>query len=136
MTRNEAKAFIEAIITMRNNATDEQALKSIAVYPFWKPDVSYLIGDRVQHNKVLYKCAQVHTSQDNWVPDATPALWIAISLNDGTVEHPITAVRGMEYEVGKYYIDTEDGHTYRCTRSGVLQYLPHELVEHYFELTN
>ena len=44
---------------------------------------------------------------------------------------------------GKYYLDSEDGNTYLCQRTGeaaggtiVLQYMPHELVGQYFELAN
>lgn len=55
------------------------------------------------------------------------------------VSEPVTAERGMEYEYGKYYLDSEDGKTYKCERTGeaaggkiVLQYLPHELVGNYF----
>ena len=54
-------------------------------------------------------------------------------------DDPIPAARGMEYEYGKYYLDSEDGKTYKCERIGeaaggkiVLQYLPHELVGNYF----
>ena len=55
----------------------------------------------------------------------------------GTIDDPIPAARGMEYEYGKYYLDTEDGKTYLCNRgeetgSIVLYYLPHELVGQYF----
>ena len=49
----------------------------------------------------------------------------------------------MEYEYGKYYLDSEDGKTYKCERTGeaaggkiVLQYLPHELLGQYFEAAN
>lgn len=134
MTREEARAMISAIVKMRENATDEQALQAIAVYPFWKTNINYDVGTRVQHDSILYKCAQAHTSQDNWTPNATPALWIAISLSAGTVNNPITAVRGMEYEEGKYYLDTEDNNIYHCIRGDVLQYMPHELIGHYFEV--
>ena len=57
----------------------------------------------------------------------------------GTIDDPIPASRGMEYEYGKYYLDVEDGNTYLCQRTGeaaggtiVLQYMPHELVGNYF----
>ena len=36
----------------------------------------------MQYNGVLYKCVQAHTSQANWTPDATPALWVVISLEE------------------------------------------------------
>ena len=56
----------------------------------------------------------------------------------GTIDDPIPAARGMEYEYGKYYLDPEDEKTYLCKRgeetgSIVLYYLPHELIGQYFE---
>ena len=56
----------------------------------------------------------------------------------GTIDNPIPAARGMEYEYGKYYLDPEDEKTYLCKRgeetgSIVLYYLPHELIGQYFE---
>ena len=49
------------------------------------------------------------------------------------------ALRGIEYEYGKYYLDPEDEKTYLCKRGEetgtiVLQYLPHELIGQYFEV--
>ena len=56
------------------------------------------------------------------------------------VSEPVTAERGMEYEYGCLYYDSEDGKTYECERTGeqsggkiVLQYLPHELIGNYFK---
>ncbi len=117
---------------VRGAADDATALACSVLYPSWKSDIEYTKDDRVRHGGVLYKCIQSHTSQDTWTPDATPALWAAVSLADGTAAAPITAARGMEYAEGKYYRDMEDGGLYLCTRSGILQYLPHELVGHYF----
>ena len=59
----------------------------------------------------------------------------------GTIDDPIPAARGMEYEYGKYYLDPEDGKTYLCKRLNetgtiVLYYLPHELIGQYFEEVN
>ena len=56
----------------------------------------------------------------------------------GTIDDPIPAARGMEYEYGKYYLDPEDKKTYLCKRLNetgtiVLYYLPHELIGQYFE---
>ena len=56
----------------------------------------------------------------------------------GTIDDPIPAARGMEYEYGKDYLDPEDEKTYLCKRgeetgSIVLYYLPHELIVQYFE---
>lgn len=62
---------------------------------------------------------------------------------EGSKEKPFTAYRGMTYYKDKYYEDPEDSNVYICTRdsdsspgSGIaLYYLPHELIGHYFELS-
>ena len=70
-------------------------------------------------------------------------LWAAVAADpqQGTLDNPIPAVRGMEYTYGLYYKDTEDDQVYLCERIGeeaggkiTLQYLPHELVGQYFTL--
>lgn len=83
---------------------------------------------------------QGHTTQENWPPHSTPAMWTIINVDHaGTQDDPIPAARGMEYEYGLYYKDPEDTKLYLCERTGeaaggkiVLQYLPHELVGNYF----
>lgn len=106
----------------------------------WAYPVAYAEGDRRSYGGKVYKCRQAHTSQEDWKPSATPALWVVIDVaHAGTQDDPIPASRGMEYEYGKYYLDSEDGKTYLCERIGeaaggkiVLQYLPHELMGQYF----
>lgn len=106
----------------------------------WAYPVAYAEGDRRSYGGKVYKCRQAHTSQTDRTPDKTPALWAVIDAEPaGTQADPIPASRGMEYEYGKYYLDSEDGKTYKCERTGeaaggkiVLQYLPHELVGNYF----
>ena len=106
----------------------------------WAYPVAYAEGDRRSYGGKVYKCRQGHTSQADWTPDKTSNLWTIINVDHaGTQDDPIPASRGMEYEYGKYYLDSEDGKTYKCERIGeaaggkiVLQYLPHELVGNYF----
>lgn len=119
---------------------DSDAAKAVELFPSWAYPVSYVEGNRVSDGGKLYKCRQAHTSQEGWKPAKTPALWVVIDVDHaGTQDDPIPASRGMEYEYGKYYLDSEDGKTYKCERIGeaaggkiVLQYLPHELVGNYF----
>jgi hypothetical protein len=107
----------------------------------WAYPVAYAEGDRRSYGGKVYKCRQAHTSQTDWNPAATPALWVVIdAAHAGTQDDPIPAARGMEYEYGKYYLDGEDGKVYLCERTGeqaggkiTLQYLPHELVGNYFK---
>lgn len=133
----ELRPMIEAAAT---SLPDSDAAKAVELFPAWAYPVSYIEGNRVSDGGKLYKCRQEHTSQEGWKPSATPALWVVIDVTHaGTQDDPIPASRGMEYEYGKYYLDSEDGKTYKCERTGeasggkiVLQYLPHELVGNYF----
>ena len=107
----------------------------------WAYPVDYAEGDRRSYGGKVCKCRQAHTSQADWTPDKTPALWAVIDAEHaGTQADPIPASRGMEYEYGKYYLDSEDGKVYLCERTGeqaggkiTLQYLPHELIGNYFK---
>ena len=140
MTLGKAKQLRKLIEDLATTLDDTTALIGIELFPKWQSCKSYSVGDRVQYNSILYRCVQVHTSQNDWTPDATPAMWAVIDkTHAGTLDDPILAASGMEYEYGNYYLDGEDGKTYLCHRTGeaaggtvVLQYMPHELVGHYF----
>lgn len=83
MTRTEAKAVIAALVTLRESATDEQALSVPVLYPAWRSGVDYVAGQRVLCRGVLYKVLQNHTSQDDWAPDAAPSLFSRVLIPDG-----------------------------------------------------
>ena len=129
--------------------TNEEALEVPDLYPPWLPGTHY--GGENEPKVVcttgspnlgykLYRCITPHTAQEDWHPSKTPALWTYIDrTHAGTLNDPVPATRGMEYTYGLYYSDPEDNGLYKCTRTGeadggtvTLQYLPHELVGHYF----
>ena len=120
--------------------SDGEAASVPELITAWAYPVAYAEGDRRSYGGKVYKCRQAHTSQTDWNPAATPALWVVVDVTHaGTQDDPIPAARGMEYTYGLYYLDSEDGKTYKCERTGeaaggkiVLQYLPHELVGNYF----
>jgi acyl transferase domain-containing protein len=78
-TPAQAEAKQAAITTAGAMLTDEQALEVIELYDEWKPDVAYEVDNRVRYEEKLYKCLQAHTSQADWNPEATPALWVEIA---------------------------------------------------------
>ena len=43
--------------------------------------VAYAVGDIVVYDGALYRCAQAHTSQAGWTPDATRALWTPMGVS-------------------------------------------------------
>ena len=68
--------------------TDEDALDAVELYPAWKTDTDYKAktddapADRIRYGETLYRCVQSHTSQADWTPDITPALWTVVSLEE------------------------------------------------------
>lgn len=79
MKHTELVEFLrKAILT----ADDETALTGIALYPVWSSGISVSVNDRYQYNNKLYKCVQAHTTQADWTPDKTPALWVEVSLDE------------------------------------------------------
>ena len=137
MKHTDLVAFLKAA---RLTADDNTALTGIELYPVWAVGIAVAKDSRYQYNGKLYKCVQAHTTQADWTPNVTPALWTAIDVTHaGTIDDPIPAVAGMEYVYGKYYIEGET--IYICKRTGeaeggtiVLQFLPSALVGQYFEV--
>ena len=138
--------LIDLLVEVRPNLSDNQALKYTAMYPLWAAgieitqDMIDMGQNRYQYDGKLYKCVQAHTTQADWTPDITPAMWTVIDEeHTGTIDDPIPAVVNMEYTKGLYYI--EDGIIYLMNRQGMadgekitLAYLPSQLVGHYFEV--
>ena len=129
--------------------SDGEAAKSPELFPRWADHIGETVkpGDRrsdMDESGVLHvyrvNKGQGHTTQENWPPHSTPAMWTIINVDHaGTQDDPIPAARGMEYTYGLYYKDPEDTKLYLCERIGeqsgnkiTLQYLPHELVGQYF----
>lgn len=129
--------------------SDGEAASVPELSPRWADHIGETVkpGDRrsdMDESGVLhvYKVreGQGHTTQTDWPPHLTPALWVVVDVTHaGTQDDPIPAARGMEYTYGLYYKDPEDTKLYLCERTGeaaggkiVLQYLPHELVGQYF----
>ena len=127
----------QAVSTALDDAT---ALQSVPLFPAWAEGRSVQAGERYRYKKTLYRVLQPHTTQAGWEPDQAPALFVAVTLpTEGSKEHPIPAVQGMEYVYGLYYLENDT--VYLCKRAGeaeggkvILQYLPSELLGQYFEL--
>ena len=82
MTREHAIKLRQLIIKASTYLDDESALQGIELFPLWKNETAYAVGDRIRYNDVLYKCVQAHTSQADWTPDVTPALWTEVSVDE------------------------------------------------------
>ena len=82
MTRGKAKQLRALIESLAASLSDETALTGVELFQSWSIGKAYITGDRVQYEGTLYKCVQAHTSQADWTPPVTPALWTAVSLDE------------------------------------------------------
>lgn len=132
--------FIRSMVTTATTLSDTVAFSIPDLIAPWVVGEAVVEGNIRRYSEKTYRCRKDHTTQADWAPDITPAMWVVVELAaTGTKDDPIAASRGMEYVYGKYYKDPEDGKLYLCTRDSapeggtiVLDYLPHELVSHYF----
>ena len=96
--------------------SDSDALDGIELFPAWETGATYEIGDRVRYNSTLYRCEQLHTSQSDWTPDITPAMWTEVA-EPGTIpvwKQPTGAQDA--YRIGdKVHYPDENGPVYVCT---------------------
>ena len=131
----DARKYRSSMNGALTHIEDGAAAKTPELFEVWEVDVEYKKDARMRYNDLLYKVTSTHTSQADWTPDITPALYTVIDVeHEGTLEDPIPAVINMEYFEGKYYSEGEN--IYLCIRdSGIpLADLPSQLVGQYFEL--
>ena len=118
MTRAEAIAYRNKIETAASTMTDDTALTAVELFPAWVVGKAYAVNDRAQHNGTLYKCIQAHTSQADWAPDATPALWKTVSLDEypewvqPTGAHDAYNIGDKVTYNGQHYVCTSNANVY------------------------
>ena len=101
--------------------TDEDALQAVELFPQWVVEHAYVVGERLQYNGVLYRVVQAHTSQADWTPDITPALFVVVSLDEWpefvqpTGSHDAYNKGDKVTFEGKHYISLIDGNVYSPT---------------------
>lgn len=79
MKRSQAIKLRSMIEKAAVSLDDEDALEAVELFKSWYSGISYLADERVQYNGKLYRCVQAHTSQADWEPDRTPALWTEVA---------------------------------------------------------
>lgn len=82
MKREHALQLRAMIEKASLSLTDEDALQAVELYPAWQAGTAYTVDERIRYNSTLYRCVQAHTSQADWTPDVTPALWTVVSLDE------------------------------------------------------
>lgn len=100
---------------------DEDALQAVELFPQWVTGRAYIVDERLQYNGILYRVVQAHTSQADWTPDITPALFVVVSLDEWpefvqpTGAHDAYKKGDKVTFEGKHYISLIDGNVYSPT---------------------
>ena len=78
--------FGRALQMFAQSLGDDDAMEVATVYPAYKVGKEYKTNEMFAYgvngvgDPQLYRVVQNHTSQADWTPDATPALYVAIGL--------------------------------------------------------
>lgn len=72
---DKARALRQLIEKAAKSLTDTDALDAVELFPNWKEEKDYAVGDRVRYDGTLYSCVQAHTPQIGWEPPKVPALF-------------------------------------------------------------
>ena len=98
--------------------SDEDALQAVELFPQWVTGRAYAVDERLQYKNVLYRVVQAHTSQADWTPDITPALFVVVSLDEWpefvqpTGAHDAYKKGDKVTFEGNHYISLIDGNVY------------------------
>ena len=119
MTYTErARALRPYIEKAAVSLTDADALESVELFPAWASGVAYAVDERIQYGGTLYRVVQAHTSQADWTPDKTPALFVVVSLDEWpewvqpTGSHDAYKKGDKVTFEGKHYVSLIDGNVY------------------------
>lgn len=122
MTYTErARALRPYIEKAAVSLTDADALESVELFQAWAAGVAYAVDERIQYGGTLYRVVQAHTSQADWVPDKTPALFVVVSLDEWpefvqpTGAHDAYKKGDKVTFEGKHYISLIDANVYSPT---------------------
>ncbi len=101
--------------TVRSGGLPPETLAALApIYPLWEPGLSVAVGDVLSWSQTLVECLQSHTTQADWQPGRTPALW---RVYRDIANEPATPEwrAGIAVSVGETFV--YQGHVYRVVQA-------------------
>jgi len=81
----------------------------------WVPDEKVLLGTQRTYGGKTYKCLQPHTTQADWPPDKTPAMWSEVA------PPPVTGAWAYPVAYKINDLVTYGGLTYKCRQAHTSQ---------------
>lgn len=77
--QEKARQLRPMIVKASASLSDEDALGAVELFKAWAADTAYAADERIRYGEKLFRCVQAHTSQADWTPNATPALWMEVA---------------------------------------------------------
>ena len=83
-----AEQMRKALQMFAQSLSDDDAMEIATVYPkyavgkAYKANEMFIYGENAVGDPQLYRVVQGHTSQEDWLPNTTPALYTPIGLDD------------------------------------------------------
>jgi len=118
MKLQEALAYRAKIENAAAFQDDENALESIELFPKWVVGIDVKTGERYQHQALLWRVVQDHTTQADWEPQNTPALFVQVTLDEWPEwvrpagAHDAYNTGDKVTYNGQHYVSTIDGNVY------------------------
>ena len=115
----EAEEIRKAIDTFAENQTDETLLGNKVAFSLWRVGMQVVRKQILRYNDNLYRVNQDHTTQNDWTPDITPALYTKISLEEysewvqPTGAHDAYKKGAKVSDEGKRWISNKDVNIYK-----------------------
>lgn len=72
---NLRKLIVETSATL----DDTEALTGVELFRPWSAGITVTAGERLRYGSDLYRVEQDHTTQSDWTPDITPALYTKVA---------------------------------------------------------
>lgn len=115
----KAEEIRKAINKFAENQTDETLIDNKAAFRLWNGNgLAVKAGEIYLYNDELYRVVQDHTTQNDWTPDKTPALYTKISVEEfpqwvqPTGAHDAYKIGKKVSHNGKHWINTYDNNIY------------------------
>lgn len=116
MKREHAYKIRDMMHKAAVSLNDEDALEAVELFPVWKSGIDYKPNERIRYKEQLYRIVQAHTSQEDWTPDITPALYTEVA-EPGTIpvwKQP-TGAQDAYMTGDKVHFPAEDDPVYQST---------------------
>ena len=114
--QDKARHLRPLIEKASTSLSDEDAINCVEFFRPWAVGIWLKQYERVRYGANLYRVEQSHTTQAQYTPDITPALYSEVGKpgQGDTPDNPIPYNNNMELYKDKYY--SQDGVVYVCFR--------------------